>query len=251
MKKPEIEVIGNFLRTKDYSIFKTHPVNRMIRYSKVQELVKLMEIRGWLQGSIVVVDKDYVIINGQHRVEAARITGVPVDFVQLPIVATAELIRENNLHHMSWSLEDTMGGFVAEGNPDYIELDEFRKRFPEIRFTDAMMIAKTSTRSAYRKELENGTFKMKDPELSEEWAKRVQMFKPYVPTYNARSFVRSLTKMFVNPDFNFDYFMMKVRRYPYMIMDYKQVDRNLEMFEQIYNKGNRKDKRVSIKNYKA
>lgn len=238
---------GVLFYSKEYSKFKTHPANRMIRWQRVSLLMKLMRVRGWLQGSIIIVDRNYIIINGQHRFLAAQETNTEIGYIRLDIDATPELIRENNLHQLNWSIEDTVKGFIAQDYSDYMELDEFRKKHPELKFTDVMMIAKTSTRSAYRHELENGTFKMRNPELSEEWAQRVEAFKPYLDDYNSRMFVRSLTEIFVNPLVDFKELMKKVEKYPYMIKNYKQVERNLEMFEKIYNKGRHKSKRITLR----
>jgi len=242
-----VKVIGKLYQTDDYTFFKIHEANRTVEKPRLKKMIKLMKRDGWLVGSIIVVDKYGVIIDGQSRFFAAQILGLTITFVQLGIVATAEIIRKNNTNRINWSLENTHNGLVAEGNEGHIELDKFMKAHPELHFTDIMMIAKTSTRSAYRRELENGEFKMRDPEKAEEWAQRIEAFKPYLEDYNSRSFVRTLTVLLENPLINFDELMMKVKKYPFMLRNFKQVERNLEMFEKIINRGKHKSHRIILR----
>lgn len=254
MKKPELpklpsdtKFITKVYQTKDYTFFKIHEANRTVEKPRLKKMLKLMKKDGWLIGSIIVVDKYGVIIDGQSRFLAAQILGITITFTQLDIVATAEIIRKNNTNRINWSLEDTHNGLVAEGNEGHVELDIFMKNHPELNFTDIMMIAKTSPRSAYRKEIEGGEFKMKNPEKSEEWAQKIEAFKPYLQDYNSRAFVRTLTVMLENPNVNFNEIISKVKKYPYMLVNYKEVQRNLEMFEKIINKGKRAHHRMILR----
>jgi hypothetical protein len=235
------------LVTRNYSIFKTHPVNRDIEDKKVNRLVRIMEEDGWLQGSYIIVDKHFVIINGQHRFEAARILGIELEFIQLPIKATSALIRKNNQNQTNWKIEDSIGGFAKEGHKEYVELRKLGEEYPDFKQTDTIMLGYCNTGSFKKDVIENGDFKMTDPEKSREWAERLLYFKKYLPdSYNTRYFTRAVVKFFTHPDFDWDHLVKRIEECPGKLINWKLVDRNVEMLLSIYNRHLRKDKRLSI-----
>jgi hypothetical protein len=141
--KDEGEKIADVRVTLDYTLFRFHKSNRIVETPRLKRMIRLMkEHGGWLMGSCVFIDIYGVIIDGQSRFLAAQFLGLPVTYCRLNIVATAELIRKNNTNRVNWSLEDTHKGLVAEGNEDSIQLDNFRKNHPDLKFTDILMLAK-------------------------------------------------------------------------------------------------------------
>src|SRR5574344_417566 len=73
IKKP----VNRIYRSSDLSIFKLCDKNRSINQGHVKKLVKSMKVHGFLPDPIRVSD-DYIVIDGQHRLEAARKVGIPV-----------------------------------------------------------------------------------------------------------------------------------------------------------------------------
>lgn len=241
-----IETTNVTLKTKNYTIFKTHEVNREIVEKKVNSLAKLMKEFGWLEGSYVIVDKDFVIINGQHRFEAARIIGIEIHFIQLPIKATAPLIRRNNLDQMSWTLKNTIDGFAAEGHKEYKKVGELQQMFPFLKSTDILMIAKLNTGSFKKSDVENGLLKVTDIDKSIEWGYRIKRLQLHIPDCNTRYFTRALAKLFVHPEFDFERLMKKIEQYPADIKNWKQTERNFVMLSDLYNKDLQRKKHTNF-----
>jgi hypothetical protein len=64
--------------TKDYSAFKYFDRNRVISKNHVEELRKDMNEKGQLER--VIINQDWFVIDGQHRIEARKIDKKPIDF---------------------------------------------------------------------------------------------------------------------------------------------------------------------------
>lgn len=64
--------------TKDYNIFKKHPNNREIFHANLEKIKRSIQIKNLLEYRPIIVDKKMQVIDGQHRLEAARQLGVPI-----------------------------------------------------------------------------------------------------------------------------------------------------------------------------
>jgi len=227
--------VNQILRTKDYSSFKFLQENRSIIPSHVKSLSHSMVINGWVKGSYVVVNKDNAIIDGQHRVLAAEIAKVFVEYV-VEAKATADSIRLLNTDTKNWNIITHLEHYVKEGNQNYVLLNRFMKNFPALRPTECTMLVKNSTSSATRGEFERGEFVVRDMKLAYDWAHKIMSLKPYFEKgYNKAIFVRALVRVLPKPIFNFEEFFHRVKLRPKSIYMCGTVDQYLEMIEDIYN----------------
>lgn len=112
--------------TTDYGIFKPHSENRLTQETRdsrcsVAALAKSMKERGYLTAFPVIVDSEMRVYDGQHRLLAAKMAGVPVYYVvnnsiKIDDVRTAGAIARK------WTLLDYIGSYVRAGNPHYQRL---------------------------------------------------------------------------------------------------------------------------------
>ena len=78
-------LIGNkipkFIKTNTYSIFKlnAHYVSRLTS-KHIEDLSKSMKENGWTEHSVVVVNKDFEVVDGTYRVIAAIKTNTPITY---------------------------------------------------------------------------------------------------------------------------------------------------------------------------
>lgn len=230
----EHKEINKIYQTTDYSIFEPNFMNRDIRESHVNHLYKDMLVNGWLKGSYIVVNLNGKLISGHHRLLAAMRAKVPVSYVIEDIpdddVSSVCKITRN------WTIIDHMKHFVKLGNPHYVVLDRFTKNFPALRPTECMMIVKNSGTAQVRHQFEQGLFETKDMKRAYLWGQQIMSLKPYFEEYYTKSlFVRALIRVFMNPKFNFDEFLHKVKLRPTMLQPCGTVEKYLELIEIIYN----------------
>lgn len=119
--------------THDLTIFKRR-INRPINPKKVDRLVQLIRRKNLLMDYPILVDKEMRIIDGQHRVEAARKLGLPIyyRFAQEGVEISDIALASQGTTHWSW--QDYLEFYVGQGNEDYKELAEL-KRMTSARLT--------------------------------------------------------------------------------------------------------------------
>lgn len=226
--------VNQVYQTTDYSIFKPNFMNRDIIPSHVNNLYKDMLVNGWLKGSYIVVNKNWVLISGHHRLLAAMKAKVPVSYVIEDIadddVSSVCKITRN------WNIIDHLKHYVKLGNPHYVVLNTFMKNFPTLRPTEAMMLVKNSNSSPTRHLFEQGLFETKNMDVAYKWGRQIMTLEPYFEKYYNKSiFVRAMIKVFQNPKFKFDEFLHRVKLRPTMLQPCGSVEKYLEMIEKIYN----------------
>lgn len=114
-------------KTRDYSIFKKHPLNRNVDTKHVKKLVKEMRLKSLLHVHPIIVDGEMRIIDGGHRFEAAVEIGLEVYYIVDPN-AIPQDIRSSNQHSLNWSREDYFIFCCKEGRQEYLKLKKFMEK---------------------------------------------------------------------------------------------------------------------------
>lgn len=110
--------VNTVYRTTDYSIFMYSQYNRSVHLGP--EMLEQAK-----QGIVspVIVNEHMVIIDGQHRLEALKRVGQPVEYIVKPGLTEKDIIRMNTTQH-KWNYIDFAECFANAGVPDYIRLLE-------------------------------------------------------------------------------------------------------------------------------
>ena len=99
------EQVNTVHRTKDYRIFNIISQNREINRAHVERLKKSMAAK--LMPSVVIVNKDMEVIDGQHNLAARKSLGLHVDYMICPDL-TANDIPSFNVERVNWNATDYM-----------------------------------------------------------------------------------------------------------------------------------------------
>ena len=240
--------VNEVYETKNYSTFKFRNDNRVINKSHVKSIANNMKVRGWEKGSYVVINNKGEIIDGQHRVTAAMEVGISISYI-LEKSAGFETIRSLNSRQKNFAITDHIHGFVVEGNPHYVKLNDFMIQYPELRPTECMMLCTNSLSGCDRENFESGKFVTKNIDKANEWAMNIMELKPYFEGYNRSIFVRALLKTLTRcKEFSFSEFVRKVKVRPTNIHFCGSVDEYIKMIEEIYNFSRNKESRINLRN---
>lgn len=108
--------------TSDYGIFKKIPGNRDLNRSHMRTMCESLQKNNFLHTHPIMIDKDGYVIDGQHRLEAAKRLGLEVHYFITDEDREASLI-ESNVNVRRWEKTDFLN-LHAEGhnNDNYIEL---------------------------------------------------------------------------------------------------------------------------------
>jgi ParB-like chromosome segregation protein Spo0J len=85
------------IETNDYSIFKLD-VNRVKRIlpKHLDRLSNVMKKNGWLEGSAIIVDENFNLIDGYYRFFAAKTNSMSLRYVVVSVEYSEKIIRELN-----------------------------------------------------------------------------------------------------------------------------------------------------------
>lgn len=246
------------VHTTNLGMFKYHQVNRDINNNesrnRIKRISESMKNDGLLPHAIVVTSK-FIVVDGQHRLEAAKVAGKGVYFmVDESITNTPkgifEAAKKYNRDAKVWSKGDYINGIANQNNENYQVLQEFSKKYPMFSLTDKMFfLMNTGTKSVDKVEFANGKFQINNLKKAHEWADNLLSLEPYFPKgYTKATFVRTmLTIMEKKKDFKFDEFLHKVKLRPTSLKICGDKKSYSEMIEEIYNYKRRSDDKVNLR----
>jgi hypothetical protein len=244
--------------SKNVGTFKYHEVNRdflnRISQSRINRIAESMINDGLKPIPIIVTSKFYVV-DGQHRLEAAKIAGKGIYFIidtSIPNTAKGifEAARSMNQNSKEWSKKDYIHGFSEMGKESYTTLEKFGEKFPMFSLTERIMLLQNSgTKHANKADFANGEFDVVDVNKAELWANNLLSLKEYFPQgYNKSVFVRTLlTIMEKKTEFSFDEFLRKVQLRPGSIYLCGDKRSYAEMIEEIYNYKRPNEKKLNLR----
>lgn len=229
--------IGKIYSTTDYGIFKFDQMNRVVNPNRVRQLVGSMRLRGFINEPIKVTPT-MIIIDGQHRLEAAKIAKVAVRyFIDETKGDLFDKMATSNMMKKVWDKHDFIHGLVEKGLPSYITLSKFQKEFPDFRLTEQLMMLNNSSYDVDKIKFSQGGWVVKDTKIATKWASDLMKLKPYFKEgFNKSIFVRAMIDIFTkHPKFEFDEFLHKVALRPGMIHLCGDKRSYTIMVEEIYN----------------
>ena len=112
--------------TSDYKKFKVYKENRDVDPQHLRKLVENIEKRNLLVDMPIIIDKDWYVIDGQTRLEAAKTLQVPVHYT-VARKAERKDISTLNMQGKTWILADWMKYYCSLKNKHYLKFRKFIK----------------------------------------------------------------------------------------------------------------------------
>jgi len=230
--------------------------NRPINPMHVKRLAESIKENGFLCNP-VIVNESFEIIDGQHRIEAAKLAQSHVYYIVLNGYGLEE-VHTLNLNQKNWTKVSYMHGFADMGLHSYIVLRDFFNKYP---FNIGSCISLLSNLSAdgqfayghkaysnnvKKQVFEEGTWKVKNVEKAHLYADKIMKLKDYFEAYNKTAFVSAMIQAIDVEEFVFTRFFDKVRKYGHKFLNPTSTTTEFKnQIEELYNYKSR-DK-VSLK----
>jgi hypothetical protein len=112
------------LVTKNYEIFKTHASNRPIDKGNLRKIKGSIESKNMLEFRPLIVNEKMEVIDGQHRLQAAKELDLPVYYTIDKASEIGDIILLNQ-NQKQWKIEDYLNYFISIGNEDYRKTNSF------------------------------------------------------------------------------------------------------------------------------
>jgi hypothetical protein len=196
-------------QTTDYSQFKKSPKNRDVASNNLVESLKQNNL---LDAKPILVTKNFVVIDGQHRLDAAMRMNVPISYIVHPTVTEDDISILQT--QRPWTLDDYLK-FYKEDKEDYKFAYDIIKEFKvKVHLVAEFFTTQTDPYMHFRK----GTWKIKKnkKELREIFLKFDEVKRtcgrvvyPKVPTY---AFNRALWSLVNEENYDHSILMGKLDR---------------------------------------
>lgn len=236
MKKTELQ--ETLYQTSDYDAFTMVLGNRPIKPKHVARLAKRMRTEGFLQDQAIDVDPALAILDGQHRLLAAKEADVPVTYRVIATPVTISGIQGRNIQ-LPWTTNDFLQSHIARGDKRYIQLKAFADEYRlsvAISFRILSGMVADHGRSVLA-EIRADEFEIKDLPRAERLASLVSGVRNYSPdlAFTDSDCVRALDILMNKTDPK--ELFAQLQRYQQVITRRRAVKDYLLQFENILNQG--------------
>lgn len=233
------------LSTQNYNIFHYDRRNRLVRPEHVDELVESIKRKNLLKEFPIVVSSDYVVIDGQHRLEAAKFLGIPIYYI-VSKSATIDDISNITATVDGWTAREYFHRWCAEGLPDYLKLKEFLDRYPFLTVTQAVGLCHYGNIRGVHIDFKKGKYVINDMEFGEKVARNLLDFRPLFPFWKDTVFVGTVSNLTSNSLYDHERMMRKVRLASTMLVQCPTCDSYMALLTKIYNRQETKPKHVLL-----
>jgi hypothetical protein len=243
-------------KTFNYELFKTMTDNRDLNLLHVKRLVESFNAQHLI--CPIVVNEKHEVIDGQHRLQASKETGMPVYFIMIPGYGI-EQVQILNTNQKNWTKIDFLNMYCEQGKRAYIELKKFMEDFPDFGIQSAERLVRLNStgrkqglvggQRAQMKDFEEGKLTIPNITKSYIYGRKVLEFKPFYSEYHRGSFVSALIPLFSSKVYNHKEMMHKMQHCPanLKLNDCNSVAGYRMQLEDIYNWKRQKENKVSFR----
>ena len=225
-------------KTKEYDIFKFRQDNRAeINQSHVKRLIESIKSRNLLELRPISVNKKMEVIDGQHRLLAAKALKVDI-YYEMNETLKAEDIIIMNISR-PWGIADYLNYYCKNGVEEYLKLSEFMKK-NNIKLKVALGITMGLARSGYA-DYKAGKYKFSEDELGDAvdicwdtigYIKKMNGYSQYT---NSTRFWQALLKLVRHHEFNEEKWRSNLEKMIERFNVKATTDDYLRMFMDVYN----------------
>jgi len=236
-----MRVVNQVIQTNDYEMFQTLEGNRNVNKLHVSRLKESFKTAYLL--SPILINQRNQIIDGQHRYEAAKALGLPINYIICNDYGLRE-VQILNTNMKNWGKEDYLNAYCDLKYPEYLKFRNFMRRFPEfgisiceIMITDRRQgkQGKIEGMRCRIKYFEEGELEIPDYDYSCEIAEKIRQIKPYYDGINRPVFVRAMCGVFKVDNYNHTVFLQRLNSQPNALQHCATVMQYRLMIEDIYN----------------
>lgn len=238
-------------QTDDYDKFNIIGENRNIKSAHVKRIARSFKDHGILINPILV-NSDMEVVDGQHRLAAARKISKPIYYIEVGDYDIEE-VQALNLNQRNWTKRDYAQSYASMGYEDYQMLLEFDKEYKEFPFTICIKLLQNSNAARYihqkeyaakqnksgesnqKQVFEEGTWQVEDFETAVEWAEYLRDIGEYYEGYKRASFVSAIITLMKKKQFDADEFIRKLSYQSNALSDCASVGDYIMLIEEIYN----------------
>lgn len=199
--------------TANYDQFVYDARNRPIDWDHVQELFDSITENNLLDNFPIVVEERngrLVVLDGQHRLEVARIMECPIYYIVTRKMTFADVHRING-STQGWNSENFLNRWIREDRLEYMRLASFLERFPHIGLSFAITICMCGSSKTIRAAYRNGSYVCDNMTVANRLGEASKSMEKYAPEFIGRThFLVALKSLLANPNYDHDTMLRKL-----------------------------------------
>jgi hypothetical protein len=225
-----------YYETTDYDKFVFHRKNRRVNDLHVSELVKSIGQNNLLHAQPILVNEKLEVIDGQHRLAAARQCEVPIYYI-IKRGLTIEDAITLNINTKNWGFQDYLDYWVEQGVHEYQLFRDYRA---EYQFSFSLCInlihsGKATTMPKVNDMFRNGELELNHIDYAREIGELTERIRQYGDFAGDRSFVIALDRAMQVEEFSAEQFLEKLEIAPDKFTKCSDTDSYLRMMEGVIN----------------
>lgn len=226
--------------TVDYDQFQTVVSNREVDERHVVKLMSAIRSKNLLHINPIVCNKDMQLIDGQHRLEAAKRLNLPIHYVVDNEVTKSDIAMINS-NAKNWSIMDYINYWTIEKKRGFDKLSAFISANPMIPVSTALhMLSADGSRNT--KGLREGIVDTENYEFARTIAENLKRYRNLVDHAYDRNFVLALIHINGIDGFDPEQMFRKVEQQPRSLVKCISKKQYIELFEELYNYQQSKNK---------
>lgn len=238
IEKDTIEVY----KTDNYDLFKNVRGNRPVKANRVKKIYDSIKEHGWFESSFIIIGEGMVTLDGQHRLQAVRDykakTGkaYKVRYVVDNKLTNIKYVQAMNYTQSNWTNDDFLHSYAELGNDNYIQYRHFLDKH-KISHSAALMVvfSHMSIGGEMHNMFKKGKMVVKDWDLPNIRAERINDIFKYFKYAKTRRFVGAMIQVWRNPEFVHERFMDKLKNFRDMLYRAEDEWGYIRMIEDLYN----------------
>ena len=241
-------------KTTNYNLFELAAENRFIDDAHVRKLKRSIEAENLLECTPIIVTPEYVVIDGQHRLQAAKELGVPIYYVVHDNMSFSTMTVLNTTSK-NWTLLDFANAYAVKGNKSYtyvLQLCDELKMNVSTALRLLLNKRVVSDRSGSHV-TPTATFKEGKLSLSladfiraRETGSKILSLSDYVKSCRSAIFVTTMMRLFENPEFDLDRLESQLFNTQKELASRGTIKDYLRDIEDVYNFGKTTKNRIRL-----
>lgn len=225
--------------TTDYDIFGEITSNREVNAKHVRKLVAEIERKNLLHVNPILVNEQMQVIDGQHRLAAARILGVPIYYLQDTGIQKEDIALLNS-NKKNWNAMDYINYHGAEKRPGFDVLAKFIIQNPLMQVSTVIKLLNPDGKRN-SDHIREGRIDVSNLPQAIAIAGFCKWLRNYYDAAYEDRIVSAIRKIFDADGFDEEQLVAKIEGQPRSLVPVINAKQALEMFTEIYNYNQKKN----------
>lgn len=221
--------------TENHEVFKDITSNREVDVRHVNSLKKAISENNLLHLNPIIVNSEMQIIDGQHRLEAARELGIPVYYVVDDKITKSDIAGLNS-NQKNWTILDYVNYYAVEKVPEFLVLADFINRYSFAPVSTILQLMSITGKRAPA-EFKAGIIDIRNKEVADRVLSHIQEIRNMgIELAFDRNFILAIKDAMKNEEYDPEHLLKKVSDNRMELIKCAKKQQYLQLIEQIYNK---------------